>query len=113
MTDLKRLHDVHYSYPYTVRRQGKTYYCFDKLLRVAQLGEVKEQVYVTNTQQATTMAHKDFIRFLFDADEGFSSDIRDLTVSIGDCKIKFISLAGKEKLKGSYDAIVEDVYEDR
>lgn len=110
MTYLNRLHEVHYSYPHTVRGGGKTYYCYDRLLRTAQTGEVNEQIYVSNKQRDTAKAHKDFIRFLFDVDESFSSDIRDLTVTIGECKIKFISLAGKERLKESYKYFVEDLY---
>ena len=110
MKDLKRLHKVHYDYPHNSRRQGKTYYCFDQLLRVAQTGEIKEQVYITNTQSATVNGFKSFLRFLDDAEESFTYSLENLTVSLGECKIKFVSLAGKERLKGSRSTVVEDYF---
>ena len=43
-------------------------------------------------------------------DEGSVVEIENLTVSFGECEIKFVSLAGKEKLKGSRVTMVEDYF---
>lgn len=110
MINIKRLHEVHYLYPNVPRRFGKTTYCYDRLLRTAQLGTVEEQFYITNTQRDAHTAFKDFMHFLSDMEEKISYSLKDFTVFIGKCEIKFISLAGKERLKGNYNYFTEDYY---
>lgn len=109
-TDIKRLHKVHFDYPNTVRQQGKTFYCFDQLLRIAQTGEVKEQAYITNDEKAKKRAFRDFLEFMTKSGEEFKSSFEDSTVNICDCEIKFISLSNKKKLEGSNASLVEDLF---
>lgn len=106
--DIKRLHQVHYSYPNNYRRQGKTTYCFDQLLRIAQLGDIKTQAFITNNVIENI---RKFVYFLQKEKVEFTFNSKNNTVLIGECKILFLSLAGKKKLKDVECSIIEDYEE--
>lgn len=101
MIDLKRLHKVHDNFPNNTRKSGKTFYCFDQLLRTAQTGVIKKLLYVTNDERSLYNSLNDFLYFLTELGEEFQQGNKKFTVFINDCEIKFISLKDKKKYRHS------------
>lgn len=111
MTDIKRLHKVHKNYPNNYRREGKTTYCFDSLLRCAQTGYYKHLCYVTSTERASQQASKDFREFLIDNEQWFLMESKDLTVN--GCKIIFSTFAREDGGRlCRYDGYILDSFEE-
>lgn len=105
--DIKRLHQVHYQYPINYRRQGKTTYCYDSLLRASQTGEYKQICYATNTLRAAKYSLNDFMQFLDDLGEHYLVDGQG-TIILNNTEIRFISK--DDALKGGYKSYVEDYF---
>jgi hypothetical protein len=108
MTDIKRLHEVHYQYPNVPRRGGKTTYCFDRLLRTAQLEELEHICYVSNTMQNSMNSKSMFIKYLEDNDIYIKRIVKNL-ITIYNCKITFESIE-TFKNKQYFDSVVYDLY---
>jgi hypothetical protein len=107
MIDLKRLHKVHNNYPNTYRREGKSTYCFDSLLRCAQTGYYKSLCYVTNTYEASEYSLNDFMEFLYNAGEKYTVS-SDGVVELYDTEITFL---GKDSTrKDGFDGYIEDYF---
>lgn len=109
MSDIKRLHEVHYSYPHTPRRMGKTTYAFDCLLRAAQTGAYKNLMYHTNTEKAAMTALKEFKDFLWKESEPYNCLVteKDSLIIYGSV-ITFC--AQKKDLKGKDVNFIEDLW---
>jgi hypothetical protein len=113
MIDIKRLHQVHKDYPFNSWRQGKTTYCFDSLLRLAQTGAFKKIAYITNNTKTARCNRNEFLIFVLqnaDLDLKRVSD-KLFSVEICNCEVEFF---GREDFfRGVYkdvEAIVEDYY---
>ena len=106
--DIKRLHKVHYSYPNTYRREGKSTYCYDSLLRCAQTGYYKNLCYLTNTYKASESSLNDFMEFLDNEKEEYKVDCKGL-VTLYNTEINFL---GRLVRKEGFDGFIEDFYED-
>ncbi len=107
MTDIKRLHEVHYQYPNVARGRGKTRYCLDRLIRTAELGELKNICYIANTMQSSMNAFADFIKLLINEKIPFSH--KQGIVEIYGCTIRFESLE-TIKNKPQFESGVFDLY---
>lgn len=107
MTDIKRLHEVHYQYPNVPRRGGKTRYCLDRLLRTAQLGELKNICYISNKMDSSMDAFANFVKLLIN--EKITFRHKQGIVWIDDCIIQFESLE-TIKNKPRFDSGVYDLY---
>lgn len=112
MTDIKRLHEVHYSYPNTPRRMGKTTYAFDCLLRAAQTGAYKNLYYYTNTEKAAMTTLRDFKSFLWN-----QSEVYNCLVTEEDSLLLYdtvITFAGqKRNLKGRDVNYIADLWDEQ
>lgn len=109
--DIKRLHKVHNNYPNNYRREGKTTYCFDSLLRCAQTGYYRHLCYVTSTEGASQQASKDFREFLIDNEQWFLMESKDL--HINGCKIIFSTFAREDGGRlCRYDGYILDSFEE-
>lgn len=104
--DIKRLHKVHYSYPNTYRREGKSTYCYDSLLRCAQTGAYKHLCYVTNTIKASEYSLNDFMEFLDGERENYKVDSKGI-VTLYETEIIF---TGKIGISEKFDGYIEDYY---
>lgn len=111
--DIKRLHQVHKDFPNTLKRQGKTTYCYDSLLRIAQTGVFKKIAYITNDTKTARNNRKDFLTFVFENAEWGLKRVSDklFSVEVCNCEVAFF---GKEDFyRGVYkdvEAIVEDYF---
>lgn len=109
MIDIKRLHEVHYSYPNTPRRMGKTTYAFDCLLRAAQTGAYKNLMYYTNTEKAAMLALRDFKDFLWKQGEPYNCLVTEKdSLLIFETIITFAGV--KRELKGRRTDFIEDLW---
>lgn len=104
--DIKRLHKVHYNYPNTYRREGKSTYCYDSLLRCAQTGAYKHLCYVTNTYQAAEYSFNGFGEFLDSEGEMYNISNKGV-IALRDTKITFV---GKNDRTKGFDGYIEDYY---
>lgn len=111
--DIKRLHKVHKLYPNVPKGLGKTTYCYDSLLRIAQTGVFKKIAYITNNTKTARANRKDFLIFVFENAEWDLKRVSDklFSVEICNCEVAFF---GKEDFyRGVYkdvEAIVEDYF---
>jgi len=114
MTDLKRLHEVHYSYPNTPRRMDKTIYVFDCLLRAAQTGAYKNLVYYTNTEKAAMLALQSFKDFLWRQSEHYNCLVTEKdSLLLYESVITFageIKATSARNLKGRNVNFIEDLW---
>lgn len=111
MINIERLHKVHKNYPNNYRREGKTIYCFDSLLRCAQTGYYKNLCYVTSTEKATQTASKDFREFLIENEQWFLMESKELTVN--GCNIDFSTFARENEGRlCRYDGYILDSFEE-
>lgn len=107
MIDIKRLHQVHKDYPNTLRKQGKTTYCYDSLLRASQTDYYKELAYITTTSSYTRESFTDFIEFLDKQGENYQVlDFR--TVVVNYSKIAFLGKSENKFVR--FDGIIEDYF---
>lgn len=112
MLDIKRLHEVHYSYPNTPRRVGKTTYTFDCLLRAAQTGAYKNLYYYTNTEKAAMMALREFKDFLWNVNEPYNCLITEKdSLLLYESIITFCGQ--KRNLKGKRTHFIEDLWQEQ
>ena len=103
---MKRLHKVHYSYPNTSRRIGKTTYCYDMLLRSAQTEKYKNLSYVTSS---IDQSFNDFTEFLDNLGETYTIT-NEGVVTLYNSNIIFSS--PNSDLKGKIDGFIEDYPEE-
>lgn len=103
---MKRLHKVHFSYPKTPRRMGKTTYCYDALLRSAQTEKYKNLSYVTsNIDQSLN----DFTEFLDSLGETYTITNAGV-ITLYNSNIIFSS--PNSDLKGKFNGFIEDYPEE-
>lgn len=88
--DIQRLHRVHAIYPYTPRRQGKTTYCLDSLLRASQTGAYKSLCYITNTMKSAQDSFYRFLEFLDSQNESYEV-VCNFQVNVCGCTVNFKS----------------------
>lgn len=106
--DLKRLHKVHYKYPNTERREGKSTYCFDCLLRASRTNYYKNLCYITNTHKASENSLNDFILFLEEKGVIFNYTYQGI-IYLNGVKITFM---GREVRKIGFDGYFEDYFDE-
>lgn len=112
-TEIKRLHKVHKNYPNNYRREGKTTYCFDSLLRCAQTGFYKHLCYVTSTEMATQEAFKDFIYFLDQNKELYTLNYDKKLLYLYAVRINFSTKAReRDGMMCRYDGYILDYFDD-
>lgn len=97
MVNIKRLHNVHKNYPNNYRREGKTTYCFDSLLRCSQTGFYKNLCYVTSTERATQETFKDFIVFLDENNELYDLKFEKKVIYLYGVRINFSTESREER----------------
>jgi len=109
MINIKRLHEVHKDYPFNTRKQGKTTYCFDSLLRLAQTGEYKKLLYITNTRKSALNSFEDFKMFLYMLKEKFYQYDRN-KLELNGCKIVFSEKWDNYMSPTQSDGVIEDLW---
>lgn len=107
MTDIKRLHEVHWKYPNVPRRMGKTRYCLDCLLRAIQTNQVRRVAYIGMYMSWSMNAMREFLNMLRDENEDFQYFPKDNTILVRGCSVKFTSMDLVER-KPDYDYSVTD-----
>ncbi len=107
MLNIKRLHKVHKNYPYNSRREGKTTYCYDSLLRASQTNTYKNLAYLTNTAYVARESFRGFIKFLNSEGENYKTlDFR--TILLNSSKITFLGISEFKFVH--FDGIIEDYF---
>lgn len=101
--DIKRLHEVHKDYPLNPRRQGKTIYCFDSILRATQTDSYETLAHLSSTMDKADYHFKEFQRFLDSQNEKFEV-IKQHTIKLNGTIVRFISKDLK-KNRGYYGYI--------
>lgn len=109
MIDIKRLHQIHFKHPSSInRREEKSTYCFDNLLRCSQTGYYKNLAYITNTYKASKYSLNDFMEYLQLEDEKFTVDYNGV-IELNNTKITFKGV-GREVSNIRFDGFIEDYF---